>query len=100
MKQTLNVDQVRDTVRTQIKVGMEVKRGGRLVGHVTEVCGDGCVVYRLRAPRCTGSDERDDAGIVCGTKLTEGILDMTEIACGRVDVGGLERTVTDRWELI
>ena len=37
----MNVDQVRDTVRTKVKVGMEVHRGEKLVGHVTEVCADG-----------------------------------------------------------
>ena len=96
----MNADQVRDTVRTKVKVGMEVHRGGKMVGHVTEVCADGCVIYRLRTPKYTGIDERDDSGIVCGTKMTEGVIDMTEIACGRVVVGDIVRTVTDRWELI
>ena len=96
----MNAEQVMDTVRAQVKVGMEVKRGGKIVGHVTEVCSDGCVIYRLRAPKYTGSDERDDAGIACGNKMNEGVLDMTEIATGRVVVGAIPRMVNDRWELI
>lgn len=96
----MNVDQVRDTVRSQICVGMEVRRDGKIIGRVTEVCADGCVIYRLRAPKYTGSDERDDAGIVAGTKMTEGVIDMTDIATGRVVVGTIKRTVNDRWELI
>lgn len=55
------------------------------------MCSDGCVIYRLRATKYTGSDERDDAGIACGTKMTEGVLDMTEIATGRVVVGAIPR---------
>ena len=96
----MNADQVRDTVRDRVAVGMEVKKSGKIVGHVTEVCADGCVIYRLRAPKYTGSDERDDAGIPAGTKMTEGVLDMTEIASGRVVVGDISRTVNDRWEMI
>ena len=96
----MNAEQVRDTVRAQVKAGMEVWIGGTMVGHVTEVCADGCVIYRLRAQKHTGSDERDDAGIACGTTMTDGILDMTEIATGRVVVGAIQRTVNDRWDLI
>ena len=96
----MNAEQVRDTVRAQVKVGMEVKRGEKIIGRVTEVCADGCVIYRLRAPKYTGSDEQEDAGIARNTKMTEGVLDMTEIATGRVVVGSIKRTVNDRWELI
>jgi len=58
-------------------------RDGKFVGKIIEIlpeCDSGAMVVHLLRPHYTGSDERDDAGIVAGTRCDDMIISRVQIA--------------------